>query len=218
MIIRNLEGSIGNFDGSGNFTLYYGSSKPIGGPYTDSYSSLGSNIATVIYTIVSPNTSPVVVSISGIPANVNYGTWFNATFVCRDPDGYADISQCRMIVGAGITDSYTCDIIWTSSNTIGNMNDAHSDWQTQTVGTGGATAANSYCTLDIAGSSSSRVGTDVTVVARIMPKPAMLVTAGSSLAGYMYVQDSAGAAAGWTQLGSTGTLRSGPKLIVTTHR
>lgn len=173
------------------------------------------NTITITYTV---NGTPVTVSVTGVPANVNYGVWFTPTFICRDPDGYANISQCRVIIGYGVDDKYTCDLIYyPGTNSLGNRADSLGAWQNQTVGTGGATASNSYCTLDIAGSTSTRSGTDATVVPRLYVKPPILTHGAGALNSYMYVADASNATAGWNTMSSGGYARSGPKLIITSN-
>lgn len=198
-----------------NFNVGWQGTKPMyttnGGLTTE-----GSNLTSAGSININANTAPVAVSITGVPANVNYGVWFTATSTCRDAEGYADMTgACRTIIGWGVSDSETCDLIfWPTSNAVGLLNDAGSSWQEQVAGTV-TTISRSVCFLDIGNTTTTRSGTDATANYRIMFRPAYLTH--PAIQGYLLAADAA-VNSGWQTLGSSGTLRSGPKLIVTTNR
>lgn len=194
-----------NVAGVYNFTAYDGNWRPLQG---------GANFMTI--NVVVPNQAPVTVSVSGLGANLYYGLWFQPTIICRDPDGVGNIVSCRVIIGYGVDDNYTCDLIYyPNSNQIGLLNDAHSDWQLRTPGAAGGSVGNTYCQLDATGSSASNSGTDTTWYPRIYFKPAV-ISAGKYLVGsWMLVMDSPGATAGWSQMTSVTTMvRPSPRLTI----
>ena len=140
---------------------------------------------------------PSAVSIS-VPSIVTAGTWTNISFTARDPDGWNTLNYIRFLLNGSLSDTYACDLIYyASNNSVGNLNDAHNNWQAQAAGTTGATADNSYCTLDIQNTTTTRSGTDATVNARVLFKESMAQH--PPLNGYTYVEDGLGAAEQWYQ-------------------
>lgn len=185
-------------------------------------SALGSALAPYPNTAgtftISNNTAPQDISVTGVAANVNYGIWFDVVATVRDADGWGDLNYTRLIVGWGITDSETCDLIyWPVQNVLGLLNDAGSSWQEVTPGTA-VIRSRGVCEMDVANSYGANVGTDVVVHYRIRFKPFYLTQGHSTIASFLQVFDNAGTYQDWTQLGVTGTLRTGPKLMVTTQK
>lgn len=165
---------------------------------------------------ISNNTAPVNVSMTGIPANVNYGTWFTVNGTVRDADGYGNITYFHILINNGVDGNGACYfILYPNGNSFNLVNDDGSGWQGGvTMGTA-SWPTNRSCTVDAQNSSFTNSGTDSTANVRIMFKPFQLSR--PPLYGYLLVHD-ADSDSGWGGPFQIGYLRTGPKLIVTRHQ
>jgi hypothetical protein len=165
------------------------------GDYSEPAGGGASGQVIITYTVNNP---PVVVSMSGIPARVNYGTPFTVTATYRDPDGYADLQTMYALIGYGVDGTPTC-YAYLNGGVGGSFTQAND---------------SSYCLFN-GGQIISYSGTDATVRFTFTPLPKMITAHGQALNGYMYDADKSGAVSGWSYMNITGTIRTGPKLIVT---
>jgi hypothetical protein len=151
-----------------------------------------------------------------LPANVSVtpssGSGSSQTFslVYGDPYGYADLGVVMMHLQAQLVGNNACYLQYTvAANTVQLINDAG----TGTVGSGGTlgasgTLANSQCTLNLAASSASGSGNNLTVNLALSFTAAFVGPKNAS----MNAVNLANGAAGWQKLGSWTVTQVGNQL------
>jgi thermolysin len=146
--------------------------------------------------LVGVGACPTVQAISVTP---NSGSGATQAFTLRYSNslGAADLSKARVRFGADNVDPGTCTASYNATNGVVElMNDAGTAWISGTMG--GAPLSNSQCTLNLAGSSATPNGNDLTVVLNI--------TFSGSFTGlkqiYMMAKSAGGVSTGWIQRGT----------------
>jgi hypothetical protein len=145
---------------------------------------------------------------------ITAGNWTTFTTIYRDPDGYADLNEMRLLAAYAIDAGYSCYLMYVGgTNLMYLLADDTSVWVgNATPGTGGV-LSNSQCDLDVAASSASCSGTDCTVNWRLRFKPSFTY-GGLTKHTYTHAYDTASGTSGWSDWGAWSLVVGGPKLIV----
>ncbi|HWR54801.1 MAG TPA: hypothetical protein VN428_27075 [Bryobacteraceae bacterium] len=198
--------------GGGN--LYYPNSRLLDfyGPWGYGTRHSGAPILELTYNNLPQN-------VSATPANgtITAGNWTTFTATYRDPDGYADLNDMRLLAAYGIDAGYSCYVRYMrGENLMYLLRDDTASW----VGSGspgsGGVQSNSQCDLDVAASSASCSGTDCTINWRVRFKPTFTY-GGMTKHTYTWVYDTAMNGVGWADWGAWTLMAGGPKLIVVTE-
>ncbi|HWR35740.1 MAG TPA: putative Ig domain-containing protein, partial [Clostridia bacterium] len=183
-----------------------------GDPYYHAFGIWGSTSMSVTYYA---NTAPATVSVSGVPANVPYGTSFNLAATVRDADGRATINYWHLLMNYGVDGSYACYFLFNHrANTIQLNSDAGGNWGTAYTMGSANTLANSQCQVDVANSNFTYPNsTDVTANLRLMFRSNAITR--NPIKAYLWAQDLNGAIANWSGPHATTTVVA-PLTISTT--
>ena len=148
------------------------------------------------WTVPSANQAPVSLSVSPTAGSATTQTF---TFKYFEANGATDIRWTEMAVATALTSVGTCYLHYDrAANTIQLANDAGSDWVgTKTLAAAG-TLQNSQCTVDAGASSASNTSGTLTVNLNLTFRAIF----GGSKNVFMQALDLAGAAAGWSQMGT----------------
>ena len=162
-------------------------------------------------TIAGPaNLAPAAVSVTPSSGGGSIQTF---AFLYSDPNGFADLPWAQMFFHSSLSSPVNaCYVHYDRpSNGVWLLNDGGTTWLGPvTLGIAG-TLENSQCIVTAGGSSSSKVGTNLTVNLALTFKPAF---AGAKNI-YMQTQDAGGLVTGWQQRG-TWTIGSGPAALTIT--
>jgi Zn-dependent metalloprotease len=145
--------------------------------------------------LVGVGACPTVQAISVTPSS---GSGATQAFTLRYSDslGATDLSAARVGFGAANLEPGTCTASYNATNGVVDLlNDAGTAWISGTMG--GTPLSNSQCTLNLAGSSATPNGNDLTVVLNI--------TFSGSFTGlkqiYMLAKSAGGVSTGWQERG-----------------
>ena len=175
----------------------------------------GSNPPYLTVDYTPPNATPSIASGPGLPANVNAGQWHTILVTFRDPDGYANLQYGHVLINYGVDGANACYVIlYPENGHIGVLNDAQSSWQTAAVGTANHYPSNSRCVVDGVTSSRTNSGTDSTWTVKLYLTRDFLTNPRAANT-YALIYDDSNASSGWTGAYTSSTVRSGPKLIIT---
>jgi Zn-dependent metalloprotease len=146
----------------------------------------------------SPNPGPGVPQAVSVSPSSGSGSTQAFTLQYSDTGGAADLTSARVRFGASNVGPGTCTARYNAATgAVGILDDAGTTWNDTGV-MGSGTLANSQCTLNLASSSATPSGNDLTVILNI--------TFNASFAGakqvYMLAQSSSGANTGWIQRGT----------------
>jgi hypothetical protein len=159
-----------------------------------------------VWTVPAANQPPVPGTIS--PAS---GSGASQTFTATysDANGAADIAGAYLLVHSQIRPDVGCFVYYNRpANTVQLVNDAGTLWSAP-VTAGAGSAANSFCTVHVAGVSASTSGNTLTWVVPLTFTPAF----GGVKNLYLLAIDSAGANSNWSLKG-TWTVPFGPQTPV----
>ena len=159
--------------------------------------------------VVSAATAQPPTVISAAPA-AGYG--FSQTFAVTvaDSSGPSNLSIVYFLVNSALSDPGSCYVQFNSAtNTFRLLNDAGTDWLgSVTLGTA-ASLANSQCTINAAGASSSSSGNNLTVN---VPLSFAAAFAGAQNT-YALAYDNASVGSGWLTTGTWTVPGSGPATV-----
>jgi len=160
------------------------------GGLTDGWSKMG------IYN----NIKPQVVSIAPNNEILPIDTPTTLTSLYRDPNGFADLRKCYMLVCENFNQANSV-FVWydKSSNKVYLKNDANTSWGTGYTASTDITLSNSQCEVYVKDTVAAGSGTDLTVVWSFRLKPIMTER---NLYSWMYVTDSKGLSDGWKKVGT----------------
>ncbi|HWR35734.1 MAG TPA: putative Ig domain-containing protein [Clostridia bacterium] len=193
--------------------MYLSCYDPWGAP--SYYHSVNFTASTSMSVTYNANATPTTVSVSGIPANVPYGAWFNLAARVGDADGHANINYWHLLMNYGVDGSYACYFLFNHrTNTIQLNNDAGGNWGPAYVMGTANFLTNSQCQVDVANSNFTYPNsTDVTANLRLMFRPNAITR--NPINAYLWAQDLNGAIANWSGPHATTTVVA-PLTISTT--
>ncbi len=173
---------------------------------------------------------PQVVSIDPNTDSLPIDTKTALTCVYRDPNGFADLRKCYLLINDTLNQTNAVFAYYDqSSNKAYLKNDANTSWGTgYTLGTN-IGLSNGQCVVYVKDTTASRSGSDLTVNWSFKLQPSV---AAKNLYSWMYVTDSTGLFDGWKKVGthftptaptcvsvtpSTGYVQTGTPLVFTTE-
>jgi len=148
--------------------------------------------------------------VAAISVTPNSGVGFTQAFTLQysDSQGASDLVSARVRFGSSNVGPGTCSTRYNATNgVIELLNDAGTVWTAGTIGNG--TLANSQCTLNLASSSATTNGNNLTVVLTITFSPGF---AGLKQI-YLLAAGASGATTGWQQRGAWTVPPPGPAVI-----
>lgn len=136
---------------------------------------------------------------AGVTPSAGTGLSQTFSFSFSDPNGYTDLPAAQLVIGTALSANGSCYLFYSRSrDTLYLSSDAGSAWLGPITLGSSSTVENSQCAISGAGSSSSGVGTNLTINVATTFKAGF---AGSKNL-YMYAQDTAGLATGWQHRGT----------------
>ncbi len=149
---------------------------------------------------LSRGTWTVPTALEAVSISPNAGAAASATFTMQYADGLgaaADLTSARVRFAASNVGPNTCTIWYNAvAQTVQLLDDAGATWQTAAFGSG--TLSNSQCTLNLAASSATANGPNLTLSLNVSFKPAF---AGVKNV-YMLAGGASGASTGWVSRGT----------------
>ncbi len=146
------------------------------------------------------NLKPQVVSISPNSAVLPIDSTTTLTSVYRDPNGYADIRKCYLLVCEGFNQPNSMFLYYDrQTNKVYLKDDANTSWGPGYAPGSTVTLANGQCEVYLATTTVSGTGNDVIIGWSFKLKPGM---ADKNLYSWMYVTDSKGLLDGWKKMGT----------------
>ena len=176
------------------------------------------------------NVKPAVVGITPNSGLLPIGTTTTLSSLYRDPNGFADLRKCYLLVNDSLNQASAVFIYYDKGgNKLYLRNDANTSWGTGYAPGTNIALSNSQCEVYVKDITVSGAGNDLTVVWSLKLKPTMT---GKNLCSWMYVMDSKAAFDGYRKVGthftpvapicvsvtpSTGSVQSGTPLVFTTE-
>ena len=154
------------------------------------------SVCLVCLGVVEAQTGPLAVSVTPSSGSGSTQTF---SFLYSDPNGFGDLPWVEMVFNVSLSAANSCYTHYDRpSNKVWLLNDATTVWLGPvTLGIAG-TVENSQCIVTAGGSSSSKVGTNLTVNLALTFKPAF---AGAKNV-YLRTRDAGGLASSWQLRGT----------------
>ncbi len=158
-----------------------------------------------------PSSAALGPSLVSVAPNASTGITQTFSLVYSDPNGISDLKTAQVLFNASVSAGSACYVTYSpSTNQMFLYTDAGTSTSAAITPGSSATAANSQCTLNGAGSSFSISGNKLTLNVSL--------TFSSAFAGtkniYMYATGNLGTSVGWTKKGTwTRATSSSPSLV-----
>lgn len=133
------------------------------------------------------NEAPSNVSLSPNAGTQPIGTQLTFTSVFRDPNGWANIDLCYLVINETLSNVDGISLFYhVATNKVYLRNDQNTSWGTGYVPGTAVELENSQCKVDVENITVTTSGTDMTIDWKVEIKPSM---SGALLSAWMYVRD-----------------------------
>ena len=141
------------------------------------------------------NQPPTNVSLTPNSGSLQTGTEINLTGVYADPNGYADLASCYLLINNVLSEAYAADFKYdANANKLYVKNNSGSSWTGGYAPGTANTISNSFCNLYCADTTISGSGNSMTINWAIQLKPIIAGGAGSA---WLQTTDDSGATDSW---------------------